>query len=160
MSPGVLRGTARSLCRLLCGPTESRTTLLLRNLPSAFRQAQLLQILQDSGFLQHVDFVYVPTDFRTAAGLGYAFINMTCGVQAQLAKAALTGFCQWHDPACRKVLEVVWSSPHQGLDVLIAKYRNSRVMHPNVPDTFKPALFKNGVRVAFPQPTKRIRSPL
>jgi hypothetical protein len=141
-------------------PTESRTTLLLRNLPSAFRQTELLKILEDTGVLQHVDLVYTPTDFKTGAGLGYAFMNMTSAVQAQLAKAMLTGFSHWRDPACRKVLEVVWSSPHQGLDVLIAKYRNNRVMHPNVPDAFKPALFKNGVRVPFPQPTKRIRSPL
>jgi hypothetical protein len=141
-------------------PTESRTTLLLRNLPNAFRQAELMQILQDTNVLQHVDFLYLPTDFKTAAGLGYAFVNVTCGAQAQLAKAMLTGFSQWRDPACRKVLEVVWSSPHQGLDVLIEKYRNSRIMHPNVPDTFKPALLKDGFRVAFPPPTKRIRSPV
>jgi len=141
-------------------PTESRTTLLLRNLPSAFRQMELLKVLEDTGVLQHVDFLYVPTDFKTGAGLGYAFLNTTSAVQAQLAKNTLTGFSHWHDLACRKVLEVVWSSPHQGLDVLIAKYRNGRVMHPKVPDDFKPALFKNGVRVTFPKPTRRVNSPL
>jgi hypothetical protein len=140
-------------------PTESRTTLLVRNLPSAFRQAELMQILRETDLLQHVDFIYTPTDFKTGAGLGYSFINMSCGLHAQLAKAMLTGFSQWRDPACRKVLEVVWSSPIQGLDVLIDKYRNSRVMHPNVPDTFKPVLLKDGNRVEFPPPTKRIRSP-
>jgi hypothetical protein len=121
---------------------------------------ELLKILEVTGFLHYVDFVYVPTDFKTGAGLGYAFMNLTGAAQAQLAKDTLTGFSHWHDPACRKVLEVVWSSPLQGLDVLITKYRNSRVMHPNVPDTFRPAVFQNGVRVAFPQPTKRIRAPL
>lgn len=140
--------------------SDTRTTLLLKNLPSAFRLTELMQIMQDLGLARHLDFVYVPTHFKTGAGLGYAFINATNSIQAQLLKAELGGFSQWQDPACRKVLEVIWSAPHQGLDVLVAKYRNSRVMHPSVPESYKPAVFKNAARVPFPPPTKRIRCPV
>merc|ERR1711957_1160484 len=56
------------------------------------------------------------------------------------------------DSSCRKVVEVVWSSPHQGLTILIERYRNARVMHPSVPDLYKPALFQNGVRWVFHLP--------
>jgi RNA recognition motif-containing protein len=162
MPPGVFAAPP-GVFNTLAAPvdtSDSRTTLVLRNLPSAFRQAELLPILEEAGLAAHVNFVYLPTDFRRGAGLGYAFLDMSSSVQAQKAKAQLNGFCAWKDPACRKVLEVVWSSQIQGLKVLVEKYRNSRVMHPNVPDMFKPALFENGMRVPFPAPTKRVRSPM
>lgn len=39
------------------------------------------------------------------------------------------------------------------------RYQNSPVMHPDVPDEWKPALFVQGVRVDFPAPTKKVKAP-
>lgn len=54
---------------------------------------------------------------------------------------------------------VNWASPHQGLEAHIAHFRNSPVMHEDVREEHKPALFKDGERVEFPKPTKVIRAP-
>lgn len=140
--------------------SDTRTTLMLRNLPSSFSQKRLLDVLNATGFSDRYDFVYLPVDFQSGAGLGYAFVNMINPADASLAVAKLSGYSEWGDAACRKVLEVCWSDPHQGLDMLIDRYRNSRVMHKSVPESYKPLLLHDGKKVAFPAPTKRVRSPL
>lgn len=53
----------------------------------------------------------------------------------------------------------LWGGPHQGLEAHVERYRNSPVMHEDVPDTFKPVLFANGVRISFPLPTRKLRAP-
>jgi hypothetical protein len=133
---------------------------MLRNLPSSFSQQRLLDVLHATGFSDKFDFVYLPVDFQSGAGLGYAFVNMNTPIDARLAVSKLSGYSEWGDAACRKVLEVCWSDPHQGLDMLIDRYRNSRVMHKSVPEHYKPLLLQDGKRTAFPAPTKRVRSPL
>lgn len=45
-----------------------------------------------------------------------------------------------------KVLEVEWAS-NQGKKALIARFKNSPVMHKNIPSECKPMLFENGVPV-------------
>jgi len=139
---------------------EHRTTLMLRNLPSSFTQAKLITRLNSAGLKSRYDFVYLPVDFQNGAGLGYAFVNMLSCADAKLAIEKLNGFTDWDDRACHKVLEICWSDPHQGLDMLIDRYRNSRVMHRSVPEEYKPVLLRNGEKVPFPTSTKRVRSPL
>jgi len=142
------------------GPTEQRTTLMLRNLPSCFSREGLLETLDFCGFAGTYDFVYLPIDFHSGAGLGYCFVNMVNSQQAEALISQLQGFSDWKGSTSQKVLDVCWSDPHQGLDMLIDRYRNSRVMHGSVPDHYKPVLFENGVRVPFPRHTKRIRPPV
>jgi len=138
---------------------ESRTTLMLRNLPSCFTRAKLLKMIESQGLSGHLDFVYLPIDFLSGAGLGYAFVNMCTPQDAQMAAAKLRGLNDWMDSTSNKVLDVCWSDPHQGIEMLIERYRNSRVMHGTVPDHYKPMLFSEGRRVPFPAPTKRVRPP-
>jgi hypothetical protein len=47
-----------------------RTTVVLRNLPSCLSRCDLLQILDDAGFSERYDFVYLPTNFRNMTVLG------------------------------------------------------------------------------------------
>ena len=47
----------------------------------------------------------------------------------------------------------------QGKEVLIARYRNSPVMHSSVPPAHRPTLFHFGQPVAFPAPTRHIEAP-
>lgn len=139
---------------------EQRTTIMLRNLPSSFRQDQLLRLLESSGFAERFDFVYLPVDFASGACLGFAFVNLISSEDALLVIGRLQGWSSWCDSSCHKVLQLSWSDPHQGLDMLIDRYRNSRIMHKNVPSEYKPLIFKAGEQVPFPGPTKRLRSPL
>jgi len=46
----------------------------------------------------------------------------------------------------------------QGLSANIGRYRNSPVMHEDVPEHLKPLLFINGHFVCFPPPTRRLRA--
>lgn len=139
-------------------PEEERTTLMLRNLPSTYSRTMLLEMLDSESFRGRYDFVYLPTDFRSLVGFGYAFVNMVSHADAARARAGLQGFDRWAVPS-EKVCEAVWSDPHQGFDAHVERYRNSPVMHDQVPDEYKPAVFENGVRSVFPAPTKRIRPP-
>jgi len=139
---------------------EVRTTLMLRNLPSCFSRDDLLETLDSHGFSGDYDFVYFPIDFYSGAGLGYCFVNVISSERAMILMSSLQGFSAWRGSSSHKVLDICWSQPHQGLEMLIERYRNSRVMHSSVPDHYKPALFQDGVRVPFPRNTKRIRPPV
>jgi len=137
---------------------ESRTTLMLRNLPLDYTRDMLLHLLDKEGFAGKYDFLYLPVDFLTSAGLGYAFLNMVSATDADLLRTGLSGFNSWSVPS-NKVCTVAWSAPLQGLQAHIDRYRNSAVMQRSVPEEFKPAIFKDGVQVAFPRPTKRLKKP-
>jgi RNA recognition motif-containing protein len=138
----------------------ARTTVLLRNVPSSYRQEDMLCLLNSQGFAEKYNFLYLPMDFATGANLGFAFVNLESWEIAEAALHKLQGFSRWSDTACRKTLQVCWSDPHQGLDSLIERFRNSQVMHKNVPREYKPLLLKRGAQVPFPKPTRRVRCPL
>jgi hypothetical protein len=141
------------------GSTESRSTVVLRNLPSSFRQKDLVAFLDSQGFGGMYNFIYLPMHFATGSNLGYAFVNLQDAETAVAAREQLEGFRSWSNGACQKVLAVCWSDPHQGLDKLVAHFRNSRVMHGSVPEEYQPMLLEAGQRVPFPRPTKRLRAP-
>merc|ERR1711988_1453343 len=92
------------------------------------------------------------------AGLGYAFVNFVDHDTAVKVKDHFEGFTGWKLNS-QKVCAVTWGDPLQGLEAHIERYRNSPVMHEDVPDQYKPALYENGKRVDLPPPTKNIRPP-
>lgn len=150
------RSTTRKAKQALTS-VETRTTLMFRNLPSSFTRTKLIETLDACGFFETANFVYLPVDFKSGAGLGYAFVNYKTSPDAISAMQGLHGFSGWVDATSHKVLDVCWSDPHQGIDTLIDRYRNSQVMHHSVNDEFKPSLWTSKVRVDFPSPTKKIR---
>mmetsp|Transcript_51050 Transcript_51050/g.94413 ORF Transcript_51050/g.94413 Transcript_51050/m.94413 type:complete len:625 (+) Transcript_51050:95-1969(+) len=137
---------------------EPMTTLMLRNLPEEYSRDMLTELLNAEGFQNLYDFIYVPMSFRSRLSFGYAFVNLVSQEAIELCRQKFTGFTAWKVPSS-KICEVSWSNMHQGLSAHIERYRNSPVMHESIPDPYKPAVFQNGVRVAFPPPTKRIRAP-
>jgi RNA recognition motif-containing protein len=138
--------------------SERRTTVMLRNLPNNYTRDMLLQHIDCLGFSGLYDFFYMPIDFNSQASMGYAFVNLISSEHAQKFMKDFDGFFEWVIPT-RKRCIVNWSDPHQGLDSNVDRYRNSPIMHKDVPDLFKPALFVNGMRVEFPQATKKLRCP-
>merc|ERR1711972_818639 len=102
--------------------------------------------------------VYLPVDFRTLAPTVYAFLNLASAADAQAFRRHMTGFTSW-GPRGMLACSVGWSLPHQGLEAHVARYRNSPLMHKGVPDEYRPVLFRDGHRVPFPPPTKKIKFP-
>lgn len=131
---------------------------MLRNLPNDYTRDMLLELLESSSCAGCYDFIYLPYDFKRQSNLGYAFLNMLTHEHAQKAKEILKGFKSWKVPS-RKVLSVSWSNPLQGLSANIERYRNSPVMHEDVPEHFKPLLFVNGRSMRFPPPTRQLHPP-
>lgn len=134
------------------------TTIMLRNLPDHFTRSHVIELLEDEGFEGSYDLVYAPMDFGCKCCLGYAFVNFLAASDAARCWSVFDGFSEW-GTACDKLCEVMWSQPHQGVEVLIERYRNSPVMHESVPDEWKPAYFVDGIQVDFPIPTKKIKAP-
>jgi RNA recognition motif-containing protein len=135
---------------------DTRTTLMLRNLPNDYNREMFLDMLDLECLAGEYDFAYFPVDFQTGSGLGYAFVNFTSHVEALRAWQVLHGYNDWLVPST-KVCDVRWSSPVQGLKANVERYRNSPVMHHAVPDSYKPVVFTHGVRVQFPLPKKPIK---
>lgn len=133
-------------------------TLMLRNLPNNYTRVMLLSLLDSEGFSGQYDFVYLPIDFKSHASLGYAFVNLSTTQAAERCWKVFEGFNKWVVPSS-KVCSVNWSTPFQGLDSHVERYRNSPVMHEHVPDEYKPMLLSDGNRLPFPPPTKKIRAP-
>jgi hypothetical protein len=139
-------------------PPADATTVMLRNVPNRYNQQMLLTLLDEQGFKGIYDFVYLPMDFRNAVNLGYAFVNVQTHKDALRMMNTFQGFSQWFFDSA-KICEVSWAHPHQGYKEHVERYRNSPVMHPSMPEEYKPMLFKNGERITFPAPTKAIRAP-
>lgn len=137
---------------------EARTTVLMRDIPSSYSSSTLIEHFDASGFWGTYDFVYLPIDFRTNMSLGYAFVNFVSSKHAQEFMMYFDGFSNWHSSISDEC-KVFWADPNQGLEEHLERYRNSPVMHESVPDEFKPRLYEGGVRVSFPEPTKRIKAP-
>mmetsp|Transcript_26379 Transcript_26379/g.47863 ORF Transcript_26379/g.47863 Transcript_26379/m.47863 type:complete len:353 (+) Transcript_26379:82-1140(+) len=137
---------------------ETRTTVMMRNLPADFTRASLLELLGAEGFFGRFDFIYIPFDFKRQLNLGYALINLVSSSEAQRFTKHFNGFRNWMTPSDLPCV-VVWSDPHQGLSIHVERYRNSPVMHESVPEPWRPLLFKHGVAVPFPEPTKKIKAP-
>jgi hypothetical protein len=137
---------------------EWRTTVMLRNMPNNYTREMLLDLVDSMGFAGTYDFAYLPVDFKSQAGLGYAFVNFTSSTDALKCFETFEGFSDWTVPS-EKICTVTWGSPYQGLEAHIERYQNSPVMHHSIPDEWKPVLLKQGVRFPFPPPTKQIKTP-
>jgi len=141
------------------GAAEGRTTVMLRNVPNNYTRAMLLELLDAQGLQGRYDFVYLPFDFKTEAGLGFAFVNLLTPGDAEHCKTRLTGFRNWAIPS-GKVCEVGWSgADQQGLEANVDRYRNSSVMHASVPEELKPVKLIQGIQVMFPKPTRKVWPP-
>jgi len=149
---------APPMCSDLAQYGDERTTVMMRNIPNQYFGSSFTDLLEDLGLYAKFDFTYLPIDFRTGLNLGYALVNFVSNAYAKHCIKIFDGFSDW---SCQipKVCEVSFADYHQGLWNHVERYRNSPVMHENMPDEYKPRLFAEGVRIQFPEPTKRIRAP-
>jgi hypothetical protein len=74
---------------------DELTTLIIRNIPVDHSREMLLQLLNDEGFFGTYDFVHLPIDFQSKAGLGYAIVNMVSHSLALRAQQHFDRFSGW-----------------------------------------------------------------
>jgi hypothetical protein len=134
------------------------TTVILRNIPDEFTSKSLVALLDRCGFRGRFDYLYLPMGFVDGVNLGYAFVNLTTHQDALVFTDVFHGFSDW-GVETDKQGDISWARPCQGLRAHVERYRNSPVMHPCMPDGFKPMIFKDGQRVPFPAPTRPIKAP-
>lgn len=146
-------------------PENGRTTLQVEGLPDGLNSTLFMEAVNSNGFENCYDFVYVPMDLVTGAPLGHALINFSSSSMAAAALDRFTGQWQW-SPELRCLVDgqghgcqASWSKYCQGLDALVERYRNSPVMHENMPDLCKPVILNAGRIISFPAPTRRVRMP-
>lgn len=155
------RDTSRGRVPAEAAPApDCRSTVVLHGVPGSCTRAELLAVIDGSGFAGQYDFVYLPIDFRfePRTSLGHAIVNFVSALEAARFWDTFTGSSPWAGRS-GTTCTVSWSGSQQGLAANVERYRNSPVMHEAVPDECKPAVFDGGARVPFPPPTKKLRAP-
>eukprot|EP00928_Gymnodinium_smaydae_P050336 TRINITY_DN3389_c1_g1_i2.p1 TRINITY_DN3389_c1_g1~~TRINITY_DN3389_c1_g1_i2.p1 ORF type:complete len:457 (+),score=42.71 TRINITY_DN3389_c1_g1_i2:93-1373(+) len=134
---------------------DQRTTVMLRNLPPSSTISMIMRKIDAAGFRGKYDFVYLPMDFKTPTCPGFCFVNLTDPAHVSPFWTYFEGYSAWQ--GSKNKCSVTWSSKLQGLEANIKRYKNSPVMHESVPDGYKPRVFRDGVQISFPPPTRKIK---
>jgi hypothetical protein len=136
---------------------EAHSTIVIKNLVVDCTRKDIEGFLNAAGFAGLYDLVYLPLDFKSKKCFHYAFVNFISEGVALQFEAGLNGFQNeklFGDKCC----DISWSDC-QGVEAAVEYYRNSPVMHPDVPEECKPVLYANGKVLPFPAPTKAIAKP-
>eukprot|EP00188_Purpureofilum_apyrenoidigerum_P003008 Plantae.Rhodophyta-Purpureofilum_apyrenoidigerum.ctg30526.p1 GENE.Plantae.Rhodophyta-Purpureofilum_apyrenoidigerum.ctg30526~~Plantae.Rhodophyta-Purpureofilum_apyrenoidigerum.ctg30526.p1 ORF type:complete len:819 (+),score=97.79 Plantae.Rhodophyta-Purpureofilum_apyrenoidigerum.ctg30526:139-2595(+) len=125
---------------------ETRTALMIRNIPNKYTQKMMLQAL-DANHRGVYDFFYLPIDFKNKCNVGYAFINFR-------NVAHIVPFFKefhrrkWSKFNSEKVCEITFARI-QGKANLIAHFQNSSLM--NEDPKCRPIIFsETGEQEEFP----------
>jgi hypothetical protein len=106
---------------------QPATTLMIRNIPNRCTQRELIKELEDLGFADTFDFLYLPVDKGTMASVGYAFVNF---LLPEYAERCMQVFQNYRFRKNGKVpgKSVAISVAHiQGLDANLAHYEKAAV---------------------------------
>jgi len=139
-------------------PSHERCTVVMRNVPKQYTRDMLLSMIDNQGFSGTYRLVYLPFNFASGTAVGYAFVSFYHHTDACRFSRSFDGFDDWMLPGSEKACEVEWQDTDD-FHAQVKRFRNSPMMHPSVPDGFRPALFDNGVRIAFPAPTRVVKRP-
>ncbi|XP_061350276.1 protein terminal ear1 homolog [Gastrolobium bilobum] len=131
---------------------DSRTTVMIKNIPNKYSQKLLLNMLDnhcihcneqigddDDQPLSSYDFVYLPIDFNNKCNVGYGFVNMT-SPEATLRLYKAFHLQHWEVFNSRKICEVTYARV-QGLEALKEHFKNSKFpceMEHYLPVVFSP----------------------
>lgn len=121
--------------KLLSG-IETRTTLMVRNIPNKYHQ----QMLLDEVNVRHegtYDFFYLPIDFKNKCNVGYCFINfLEVGYILPFVKD-FNGQ-RWKSFNSEKVCVITFARI-QGKTAMISRFQNSSLLEKD--DEYQPLLF-------------------
>ena len=62
---------------MIASGADTRTTVMIKNIPNKYTQKMLLERLDQGGHRGHYDFLYLPIDLKNNCNVGYAFINLS-----------------------------------------------------------------------------------
>jgi len=101
------------------------TTVMVRNLPNRLSQNRMIEELNNLGFNDTFDFLYIPLDLGTMSNVGYAFVNFTHPVWAAKCMQMLPGASLTRKSSGK----VIATSPAylQGLEANMQHYEKSAV---------------------------------
>jgi hypothetical protein len=106
---------------------EPPTTMMIRNMPGRYSQNDLMMDLQKLGLAGTYDFLYIPIDKRTAANVGYAFVNFVDHVWAARCIKRFEGYRFSQQKKSSNKLGTVSVAFLQGLEKNLQHYENSAV---------------------------------
>ncbi|KAG6479723.1 protein MEI2-like 4 [Zingiber officinale] len=105
---------------------DSRTTLMLKNIPNKYTSKMLLAAI-DENHRGTYDFFYLPIDFKNKCNVGYAFINMTKPQHIIPFYQSFNGK-KWEKFNSEKVASLAYARI-QGKSALITHFQNSSLMN-------------------------------
>jgi len=122
--------------RRLGEDSETRTTIMVRNIPNKYNQ----QMLLDEVNVHHegtYDFFYLPIDFKNRCNVGYCFINFLEPRHIAPFVASFNGQ-RWKSFNSEKICAVSFARI-QGKQAMIARFQNSSLLEKD--DEYRPLLF-------------------
>jgi hypothetical protein len=143
------RERSHSVCTLSDGDERCESlSIALRNIPTAFNRATLIELLDTHGLNSQYNMVYLPMDRFRKKARGFAFVHFESHEGAKRCKSIFDGFQNWGTPST-KVCAVEWGQQQGDLQSQVLAYGNGAIFRTDVLDEFKPALFCKGVQVPY-----------
>jgi len=134
-----LNASQMGLSSEIMTPPHLCTTVMLRNIPNKYTQKMLMEHLDERGFKDQYDFLYLPIDFRNKCNVGYAFINF---IENRSLEQFKNIFENYKLPGfnSQKVCQVTYARV-QGLEANIEHYQNSPVADVTIPE-YRPLVLR------------------
>jgi RNA recognition motif 2 len=139
---------------------DTRTSLMVRNIPNKYTQQMLLNELQENGHGPGIiDFFYLPIDFKNRCNRGYAFVNFVDFKDIIPFHTRYFGK-HWRTFNSDKICDITYARI-QGKQAMLKRFENSALMEKD--DEYKPLVFVSdgpdkGNRLPFPDPNALINS--
>jgi RNA recognition motif 2/RNA recognition motif. (a.k.a. RRM, RBD, or RNP domain) len=133
---------------------DTRTSLMVRNIPNKYTQQMLLSEFEANGHGPGIiDFFYLPIDFKNRCNRGYAFINFVYYKDILSFHRRYFGK-HWRTFNSDKICDITYARI-QGKDAMLKRFENSALMEKD--DEYKPLVFASdgpnrGTRLPFPDP--------
>jgi len=116
-------------------------------MPKQVDRNALKSVLDQDGFEGDYDFLYVPMDFAKAVCFGFAIVNFK---SESRARVALAHFVNGDGRIFGQTVTAEWSESSHGVEALLEKYRNSKVMLDSIAELYKPLYLVDGLPKPFP----------
>jgi hypothetical protein len=136
---------------------DSRTSLMVRNIPNKYTQQMLLSEFTENGHGPGIiDFFYLPIDFKNRCNRGYAFINFVDYRDILPFHRRYYGK-HWRTFNSDKICDITYARI-QGKSAMLKRFENSALMEKD--EEYKPLVFVShgtdkGTRLPFPDPSNK-----
>jgi len=133
---------------------DTRTSLMVRNIPNKYTQQMLLAEFAENGHGPgKIDFFYLPIDFKNKCNRGYAFINFVDFRDIIPFHQQYFGQ-HWRVFNSDKICDITYARI-QGKSGMLKRFENSALMEKD--EEYKPLVFgshgqEKGQRLPFPSP--------